>query len=172
LFLNQKPSLYVSNIRRKVSQISKCDLNSNQKLFASFKQISKRKTEKKREKKKKRKKRPRCSLSAQARKQPAAQQTDSQIGTLPSSLPPLTEGPTCHPVQRNWEEDGELPWKISNAPSDSVCTLPPRPSFHAYKTPPPSALVPLQNPRPTPPGCSKTEAAAPPQSDEGIVVSL
>jgi hypothetical protein len=66
--LNQKLSLYVSNIRRKVSQISKCDLNSNQKLFASFKQISKRKIEKKREKKKKRKKRPRGSLSAQARK--------------------------------------------------------------------------------------------------------
>jgi hypothetical protein len=45
--------VYVSNIRRKVSQISKCDLNSNQKLFASFKQNSKEKQKRKEKRKRK-----------------------------------------------------------------------------------------------------------------------
>jgi hypothetical protein len=48
--LESKPSLYVSNIRRKVLQISKCDLSSNQKLFASFQTKFKRKQKRKRKK--------------------------------------------------------------------------------------------------------------------------
>jgi hypothetical protein len=45
--------LYVSNIRRKVLQISKCELNSNQKLFASFQTKFKRKQKRKKKRKRK-----------------------------------------------------------------------------------------------------------------------
>jgi hypothetical protein len=45
--LESKPFPVCFNIRRKVLQISKCDLNSNQKLFASFQTKIKRKQKRK-----------------------------------------------------------------------------------------------------------------------------
>jgi hypothetical protein len=84
LVLESKPSLHVSNIKRKVLQISKCDLNSNQKLFASFQTKIKRKQNKEKEKELEKVKGPRGNGSASLPNRPIAQQDTNPKGYLAS----------------------------------------------------------------------------------------
>jgi hypothetical protein len=91
--LESKPSLYVSNNRRKVLQISKCDLSSNQKLFASFQKKNQKKTEKKEKENRKNVKRPRGSTSARDWIRPTARSPSLPKPVPILSLLPLMRGP-------------------------------------------------------------------------------
>jgi hypothetical protein len=92
--LQSKPSLYVSNIRKKVLQISKCDLSSIRSYLQVFKQNSKENRKEKESKKGRR---------AALRPRPASGPRPV-LPLLPnryrfSSLQPLMEGPhlSSHP---------------------------------------------------------------------------
>jgi hypothetical protein len=141
-------------------------------VFTSFKQFSKQKQKRKEKRKRKIVERPRGSTPAQARFWPTA-----RLLLFPNryELPAFSrwqQGPTCHPVRRIRDEHGEPLDNLRRILSSSGTISCPSPKFPRPYKPPLATLVPLQNPRPPPLGCSKTKAAAPPQSDESIVVSL
>jgi hypothetical protein len=112
LFLNQNlPGMFQ---RKLVLQISKCDLSSNQKLFASFQTKFKRKQKRKRQK-----------IGKLLKGRGAALRPEIGSGPRPvlplfpnryrfSSLQPLTEGPhlssLLKSLGRTWCAPGRSPW--------------------------------------------------------------